>query len=306
MNIFIAFNDGYVLPTRVMLKSLIMNNTCSLDIFVFYSSLKQESIDVIKGLEEKGRVSFRFQKVENAFLDDIEIPKQFSKETYYRLFAHRLFPEDVEKALWLDGDMIINGPLDDFYNQDFKNKLYAAVEDSGTKAVKYQMESLKMPADSKYVNTGVLLLNLKEMRKELNDGEIIHYLRDNQEILIYADQDVINGLLHEHILVVDPNCFYNFFFWKITNENKREVYANVRVIHYCGRKKPWRYYNPYPAADIWWKYARLTGSEYKRLFQELYISNMVSKGKKLAKKTARIILPQLVYNRLKSYYHSKH
>lgn len=305
MNIFTAFNDGYVLPTRVMLKSLIMNNTCSLDIFVFFSSLKQESIDAIKELEEKNRVSFRFQKVEDAFLDDIKIPGQFSKETYYRLFAHRIFPEDVEKALWLDGDMIINGPLDDFYNQDFKGKLYAAVEDSGTEIAKRQMEALKMPADSKYVNTGVLLLNLKEMRKELNDGEIIQYLRDNQEILLFADQDVLNGLLHDRILVVDPDCIYNLLYWKIKNENKRELYANARVIHYCGTKKPWKYYNPYPAADIWWKYARLTGSEYKRLFRKLYISNIVSKSKIIAKKSTRMVLPQPVYNRLKKLYHSK-
>ena len=202
--------------------------------------------------------------------------------------------------------MIINGPLDDFYNQDFKGKLYVAVEDSGTEVVNLQMETLKMPATSKYVNTGVLLLNLKEMRKKLNDRKIIQYLRDNQKILLFADQDVLNGLLHDHILVVDPNCIYNLFYWKINNDNKREVYANARVIHYCGPKKPWRYYNPYPAADIWWKYARLTGSEYNRLFRVLYFYNMVSKSKIIVKKSARAVLPQPVYNRLKKYYHSMH
>lgn len=300
MNIFTAFNDGYVLPTRVMLKSLIMNNTCSLDIFVFYSSLKQESIDAIKRLEEKDRVSFHFHKVEDAFLDDIKIQGRFSKETYYRLFAHRLFSEDIERVLWLDGDMIINGPLDDFYNLDFKGKTFVAVENGGRfchlndkkKAV------LRMPLDSTYVNTGVMLFNLKDMREKLNDEDTIRYLAENQNILELADQDVFNGLLYEHFLVVDPKCIYNFFFSRITNDNKQEVYANARVIHYCGMKKPWRYYNPYPAADIWWKYAQLAGSEYKRLFRELYVSNMLLKSKRLTKMCARTILPQSVYNHL--------
>lgn len=300
MNIFIAFNDDYVLPTRVMLKSLIMNNACPLDVFVFFSSLKQESIDAIKGLEEEGRVSFRFQQVEDAFLDDIDIPGYFSKETYYRLFAHRLFSEDIERVLWLDGDLIINGPLDEFYDQDFKGSLYAAVEDSGTKVVKRQKETLRMPADSKYINTGVLLFNLKQMRKELNDGEIIQYLRDNQKMLLYPDQDVLNGLLHDRIIVAYPNWMYNLFCWRITNENKREAYANARVIHYCGKRKPWRYYD-HPAADIWWKYARLTGPEYNRLFRKLYVSHMVSKCKKLAKRSAKKMLPQPVYDRIKEH-----
>ena len=299
MNIFTAFNDNFVLPTRVMLKSLIMNNQGPLSIFVFYSSLKHESIDTIKKLEEKDRVTFCFQKVEDSFLDGVEIPDCYSKETYYRLFAHRLFAEDIERVLWLDGDMIITGPLTEFYTQDFKGKLYAAVEDSGPEYIKPQMKKLNMPADSRYVNTGVLLLNLKEMRKELNEQEIIQYLTDNQEILLYPDQDVINGLLHDRILVVDPNRIYNFFARKITDANKREVYANVRVIHYCGGGKPWRCYNPlYLAAGLWWKYARLTGSEYNRLFREL-------KTREWLKKSARTILPQPIYNHLRKYYHSK-
>ena len=300
MNIFTAFNDGYVFPTRVMLKSLILNNPDPLRIFVFYSSLKQESIDAIKGLEEKGRVSFSFQKVDDTFLDGIEIPKQFSKETYYRLLAHRLFAEEIERVLWLDGDIIIKGSLAEFYNQDFKGKLYAAVEDASKEITEEKHIQLRMPPDSKYVNTGVLLFNLREMRKELKDQEILQYLTDNQEILSLADQDVLNGLLHDRILAVDSPRWYNFSRWYITEENKRMVYENARLIHYCGQKKPWEKKYSGLGADLWWKYALLTGPEYRKLYPVFLFSQTLSKIKKALRKLARIMLPTSVYARLNS------
>ena len=271
MNIFTAFNEGFVLPTRVMLKSLIENQSGALTIYVFYSSLSQESIDTIRQLEEPGRASFVFTKVDDSFLGDFSIPERFSKETYYRLFAHRIFPENVEKALWLDGDVIVNGSLSDFYYQDFQGKLFIAVEDFQTTEAEIQKIAvrktlLKMPLDSKYVNSGVLLFNLKAMRETLNDQEIIHYLTENQEILLFADQDVFNGLLHEHFLVVDPDRWYNYFHWKITEANQVEVYSNTRVFHYCGGQKPWKENYCFLPYDLWWKYALKTGPEYLQLF----------------------------------------
>ena len=128
MNIFVAFNDEFALPTKVMLKSLIRNNTGPLVIYVFYSSLGEQSINSIRELEDGERVFFHFRKVEDSFPDCIEIPPRFSRETYYRLLAHRLFDEDVEKVLWLDGDIIVTGSLCDFYEQDFHGKLYIAYE----------------------------------------------------------------------------------------------------------------------------------------------------------------------------------
>ena len=263
MNIFTAFNDGYALPTKVMLKSLILNNPEPLTIYVFYSSLEQRSIDTIQELDDRERVFIRFQKVEDSFLDNIAIPPQFSKETYYRLLAHRLFDEDVERVLWLDGDLIINGSLADFYEQDFHGKLYIAVEDSFLAYNDKYRSTLKMPQDAVYINSGVMLFNLKDARKTLNDEEIVQYLVDNQSILKFADQDVFNGLLHEHFLVVDPDHRYNYFAWHITKENRKSLYQNTRVIHYCSPKKPWKKGFYGPGFSLWWKYAWKTGPEYR-------------------------------------------
>lgn len=272
MNIFTAFNEEFVLPTKVMLKSLIENQTDFLNIYVFYSSLSQESINSIRRFEESGKASFCFMKIDDSFLDEISIREQFSKETYYRLFAHRIFPEEVDRVLWLDGDMIINGPLSAFYNQEFKGKLFVAVENHNEKLNEQKKTILKMPLDQKYANTGVMLFNLKEMRDQLIDREIIQYLIENQDILSLADQDVFNGFLFQYLQVVEQNHWYNYFHSRVTNENKAGIYSKVRIIHYCGPNKPWKENYSLPAADLWWEYALKTSPEYLKLFFETHCS----------------------------------
>lgn len=277
MNIFVAFNDAFALPTKVMLKSLILNNPGPLVIFVFYSSLEQSSIDRVRELEDGDRVVFRFRKVEDSFLDGIEIPPRFSRETYYRLLAHRLFDEDAEKVLWLDGDIIVTGSLLDFYEQDFHGKLYIAYETPSPESFAEKRRELKMPPEATYINSGVMLFNLKDARKTLNDAEIVQYLADNQSILRLGDQDVFNGLLYRHFYIAAPDHLYNFSARFIKTENKRFVDRNVRVIHYAGDEKPWKKNFPFHGFFLWWKYAWNTVPEFRAVFPAALLTHPLAK-----------------------------
>ena len=275
MNIFIAFNDNFVLPTKVMLKSLIRNNSDPLHIFVVYSSLLPESINSIKDLEND-RVTFKFIQFDDSFLKELSIPSQFSKETYYRLFAHRIFSKEIDKVLWLDGDMIINKTIAELYNLNIGEKLFAAVENCNTALNEDKKKVLQMPPDSRYVNTGVLLLNLKNMRESLDDDKIIQYLTDNQSILTLADQDVFNGLLHNHFFVLNSDTLFNYFARYITKENKPFIYRNAKVIHYCGIMKPWKKGYDGLGFDLWWKYGLRCGAEYWTIFKDLLLEQLAS------------------------------
>lgn len=280
MNIFVAFNDGFALPTKVMLKSLILNNSGPLVIYVFYSSLEQHSIDSVREMEDGERVVFHFRKVEDSFLDGIEIPSRFSRETYYRLLAHRLFEENVEKVLWLDGDIIVTGSLLDFYEQDFQGKLYIAYETLSPESFAEKRAKLQMPQEAIYINSGVMLFNLKDARKTLNDAQIVQYLADNQSILTLGDQDVFNGLLYRYFYIAAPDHLYNFSARYIKTKNKRFVDRNVRVIHYAGDEKPWRKNFPHHGFFLWWKYAWNTAPELRTLFPVALLTHLLARLRK--------------------------
>lgn len=128
MNILVGFNDSYAVPTQVMLKSLIENNNCTIDIYVLYILLSDASKKLLLSLKSK-RVNIYYIQVKESDFDNVPVMDGYSKEAYIRLFAHTYLPENVERILWLDGDLIINGPINEYYDQSFDGKLYIADRD---------------------------------------------------------------------------------------------------------------------------------------------------------------------------------
>ena len=298
MNILMAFDDGYVMPSKVMLKSLILNNAPHIYIYILHrNALSEESIRSVKALEDGERVFISFICVDEKEVFSKFPVDRYPLEAYYRLFAQSFLDESVERILWLDGDMIINGSLKDFYEQDFGDKLYIAVEDMcpayNEEESRKIHDKLRMPQNQGYINSGVMLLNLKEIKKRINNNEIIEYIRTNSELLACADQDVFNGLLYPYIKIVDPEFWYNYSAVFIWSRNKKDVYRNAHVIHYAGPEKPWRRGCPNNAFDLWWKYARLTDDSLQTLYSEVRPSHMRENAKRETKLLLRACMPRL-------------
>jgi len=45
---------------------------------------------------------------------------------YYRLLAFKFLPEELDRILYLDPDILVINPIDELYNMDIDNYLYAA------------------------------------------------------------------------------------------------------------------------------------------------------------------------------------
>ena len=107
-----------------------------------------------------------------------------------------------------------------------------------------------MPENAAYVNSGVVLMNLSCLRAEQDVREVLEYIERKKPFLFLPDQDVMNALYGDRILPVDP-LLYNLDekYWNLYNLNPRNrgnrrtldwVRENTRVIHFCGRNKPWK------------------------------------------------------------------
>ncbi len=278
MNILVAFNDNYAMPTKVMLKSLIDNNCENINIYVLYISLTEDSINKLSSLNSS-RSMIRFIQIDESMLENVPITRFYSKETYIRLFAHLYLPEEMDRILWLDSDVLVNGEIEEFYHQSFKDKLYVAYKDpiQGDSAEK--KISLGMPVDAVYVNAGVLLLNLEEIRKRIHVEDITDYIRKYYDNIEFVDQDVINGFLYDSIKVIkSKNYKYNYFVSRITSRNRRRVYYNVRIIHYAMEKKPWKKGFKYHGFHLWWKYALMTDKSNIKQLISIYPSFILAKS----------------------------
>ena len=278
MNILVAFNDNYAMPTRVMLKSLIENSQEKINIYVLYISLTEDSIKELSTLNSE-RSNLHFIQIDDSKLKNAPITLFYSKEAYIRLFAHLYLPEEIERILWLDSDVIVNGDIGEFYQQSFDGKLYVAYKDpiQGDSAEK--KASLGMPADAIYINSGVLLINLEELRKRINTEDILNYINAYYSRLYFVDQDVLSGLLYDSIKVLEGEYTYNYFVSNITLQNRRKVYRNVRIIHYAMDRKPWKKGFIFYGFHLWWKYALMVDKSYRKKYRSLNNSYVYIRSK---------------------------
>lgn len=92
-------------------------------------------------------------------LPEANLSTRFTPCCMLRLFADQV-PVLPEKLLYLDNDVLCRGDISDFYHQDMEGFELAGVLDHYGRWF-FRNDPLKLD----YLNSGVLLLNLKEIRK---------------------------------------------------------------------------------------------------------------------------------------------
>lgn len=249
MNIFIAANDNYIYAAKVMLTSFFVNNPYSHNIYFMHSSVSQENIQSLKQLVQTfGATFLPIQVVESNFQSFVSTDR-FPAEVYYRLIIAEIAPKEETRALWLDVDLVVNGSLDDFYTQDINNHAFIACKDICDR--RDHLRNLSCPAETVYINSGVILFNLERMRNYSLQDFCSYYLAQKDSI-VWPDQDILNGMFCEQIKVLDCDKYnVQVSNWRFHNEYDLN---DAIIIHYVGNSKPWFRTYTNSAAHMWDRY----------------------------------------------------
>ena len=184
-------------------------------------------------------------------------------QTYYRYSLGELI-KYLDKIIYLDADTICLKDLLDFYHLNFKGKLLLG-----------RLLKTNIIDNKEYysINCGILLLNLKEMRKMKIEEQILNILNNGfghnkiQGKIIneftdvkMADQAIINGYFYKYIGLFPPK--YNgkrYFNYNITvqyNNNSGNLYDNNYL--YFSFKYPSIKHYPGPKPNLFyteeWEY----------------------------------------------------
>ncbi|MEF9983527.1 MAG: glycosyltransferase family 8 protein [Oscillospiraceae bacterium] len=247
MNIVVSINKNYINPLCVMLYSLMKSNENEkIDVYLVHSELEESDFEYIKSRLNGDKINIINTFLEDSFLADAPITFHFSREMYYRIFASNFLPKTVDKALYLDPDMVIVNSLWELYNTNMGENFFAATKSLNPITQTEYKFRLKMPENSVYFNSGVLLMNIKQLREELDEKKVLDYIRENQEILVLPDQDVLNSLYNDRTIVFDDFKFnfdaryYNIqkLIYRELND-LNEIRKIVSIVHFCGKNKPW-------------------------------------------------------------------
>ena len=196
----------------------------------------------------KFKVDMQFIFISPEAFKNFQNVKSFSKAAYYRLLITDIMP-DIDRCIYLDADTIIEFNLEKLWNIDLCGKHCAGVLDKNISNNPHWIYPLFENAKN-YVNSGVLLIDLKKWRQDNISRTIIDFVSNNK--VSFADQDGINKVLSGKILYLDPSVNYQQNF-----NNPHERIPDKKIIHYCGIR-PWHPNCCKPIVDIYKKYENFT------------------------------------------------
>ena len=246
INILVTLDVHYIPYLNVMLASLLYSNPDSFfDVYWLHSSILESDTESTKALlGESGRLIM--VKAKDIGLEDAPTSSRYPPEIYYRIFAAKYLPDTIDRVLYLDPDIIVNGSIAELYHLAMDDYFFVVASHTGPLMTTINSIRLDMDEDSPYVNSGVMLMNLKLLREEQNFDDVFRFIEKRKNLLILPDQDIISSLYGSRIYALDT-FRYNMTerLFKLHGPFEKELTLDwIRkhsvIIHYCGRNKPWK------------------------------------------------------------------
>ncbi len=221
-----------------------------------WSDLSFRKVEILKATELDG-------------LEDIPVWGFYGPAIYYRLKIDELLPSNVERALYLDCDMLVFEDLSPLFFTELQGKPLACVRDAGMPFASERGEGtleLGLEAHTPYFNSGMLLLDLESWRREGYGDRVLRFITENQEWIRWPDQDALNAVFKNQWLEL-PVCWNAFMGYVKPNRPPshplmRRMYAQLGELpaigHFVAIHKPWDFQCPLYAQKLFQSYLQKT------------------------------------------------
>lgn len=269
ISVVFAVNENYVHYLSVTLESILVNKKCKnpIRVYVLHEYVSDNTLNYFAKIE---RPDFQVIPVSvSKFVKEYNLKPRnhIGVEMYYRLFISDVLP-DIEKAIYLDADLVVNADLLDLYSINLGGNILGAVY-NGT--INYSAKKIiaRLETDPReYINSGVLLIDVKNFRKNNIKDQSLDFLTINPN-LSNPDQDALNKVCEGRIKLLPLKWNYIWLYNLLYSIEKDEEFkkyceyylencSNPFIVHYAGKDKPWNsdrgYINP-KLYDLFWNYA---------------------------------------------------
>ena len=201
---------------------------------------------------------------------------EWAIEMWLRLYAVKFLPQSIDKILYLDADIVIIKTIRDFYMQNLDGYYFAGCEDIAIRNDDYEKSFVGLKHSDIYINSGVLMINLKGMRDTIDLKRMTSWVEERRNKLKFPDQTTLNALFHEEIKICD-DFIYNCQIGAYSYTREKDILQNSCVLHFVG-SRPWdvKYRRKLCSAvsgKVWWKYAVQCGFKYKMKYMKWRICN---------------------------------
>lgn len=248
IDLLVTFDKNYIKPFKVMLKSLAVSNPKeNFRIWLLHSAIPDDELESLMEYCSDHCMTLMPIKVSRSLFENAPVSKQYPQEMYYRLLAPVLLPENLNKVLYIDPDILVINPVRPLWETELGEAAFAAASHSGIFEIINDVNRVRLGKDHDYFNTGVLRIDLMQARKLVRAEDVFSCVREQTELLVLPDQDIFNLLYGAKTLQVDDAVWnYDaryFSAYLLKSEGKYNidwVMNNTVFLHFCGKQKPWK------------------------------------------------------------------
>ena len=284
--IYIVYStdDNYSQHCCVSMASLLLNTdeNSYCNFIILDGGISKRNKDKILYLKNIKACEITFYDMSKFNFSNYKSREYISEATYYRLLLPKLLPNNINKMIYLDCDIIVETNIKKIWNIDIEDySVLAADDECGVS----QCRRLALPIKNRYFNAGVLVLNIDKFRQLDFYNECIESYKKNENIIALEDQDILNIVLNGKCKYIDLNWNTNsriylgnnlkgydtpYFENSYSKKEEDNAKYNPYIIHYTDSIKPWDIYCNHPLKKEYFEYLKFTTF---RLFKIKYIFN---------------------------------
>lgn len=278
ISIVVASDNHYAILIAALLKSIDLNHKTDehIDFHIIDDGISPKFRANLETIVDPSRITLKWFKSKEIIPSNIVIPvdnSAFPLTVYLRVFSPYVIDQDVDKLIYLDVDTIVQDDISKLWNIDLGDYTVAAVQDVGkTMDCEWggvpNYKELGLEPDTKYFNSGILMINPKKWRAEDISNQVISALSKYKEHVRLADQYGLNVVMAKKWMELDPK--WNWFAFK---END-----NPHIVHFLDIKPIFSSYNSqevyreeffrYLSLTPWKNFKPISGNQ--RHFRKIY------------------------------------
>jgi len=256
INIAFTIDNNYPIFTLLAINSILKNNHSGnhYNFYIVNNNITDKNKLLMKKFVEDKNQTIEFIQVNP---DIITKGKDFYQYLYsritsmgmVRILLPEILPDNMDRVLYLDGDILVTSDIAELYNTDLGDKIVA---------MSFNKSHITVDITKYYCNSGVILMDIGKWKAEKITDKMLLYIEENKEkfsnngdrtkVFKYPDQDLINIVLEGKIKFLERR--WNNVLTPVSNAKEMSG-----LNHFIGPKKPWDFPRTHNSAfKLYYKY----------------------------------------------------
>lgn len=233
--IFSISDNNYITHLMAMLASLSEYHT-NFPFYLLHTDLTDESLSTLEGFARQRGIDFTAIHKDASELPNYGAYGQWPACSWLKFDVTELLPREYDRALFVDNDMIVLGPLDRLFDTDMEGHPVAAAPDMKDNDPQFKAR-LGIPPDGTYYNCGLILIDVHRYRELTLGPKFSEFAKSNPNAIRFIDQCAYNAVAWDqfHHLDREWNLIAAYY---PCGPAQPEGTPAPSIIHFCARK-PW-------------------------------------------------------------------